>query len=322
MTDLASFFAEYDVESLRAKVLESDGIDIQGVYCLSTGKQVGTFDESVILDAIDEIGSEDEDALIDDLIVRVIASMRPSPALNKPDAYTIRELSSKRPADVMAFLVNRLNGNRHLLSQRSSDDSFQPLYNRIATHRRWTELSEIPDFPMTRWIHLLLELDAKMNLHDMSSPLIDVDKQGNLILAQSGTPLFSMVTLANHEDLYNAFESWAFAKLNEFDQRDRRMILEANWARGNTMVRRAFSRSYLENPEIANRRHAENHKKKSKAGRPAKSPRTQKINAEVNQFLHLLEGLLDGSIETPVAPSKPKPRVMTGASLKFLNKGA
>lgn len=320
MTDLASFFAEFDVESLRAKVLESDGIDIQGVYCLSTGKQVGTFDESVILDAIDEIGSEDDDEIADDLIVRVIASMRPSPSLNRPDHYTIRELATKRPVDVMAFLVNRLNGNRHLLSQRNSDESFQPLYNRIATHRRWTELAAIPDFPITRWIHLLLELDAKMNLHDIVSPMVSLDKASNWTLAATGTPLFSLVTLENHDDLYNTFESWAYAKLNEFDQRDRRMILEANWARGNTMVRRAFSRSYLENPEIANKRHAANLKKKSKAGRPTKSPRTQKLNAEVNQFLHLLEGLLDGSIETPAAPPKPKARVMTGASLNFLKK--
>lgn len=301
--DLAAFFESYDVAALRAKVLEAEGIDIQGVYCLATGKRMGFFDESEILSAIDEIGTDNEESLIDDLLVRVVASMRPSPAMNMPNRATIREMVSARPVDALCYLVNRLHGTRDLLTKRS-EHSFQPLIDRIATHIRWSAL-HAAGLDLTPWIHWLLELDAKMNLHDIQAPGFGEHRQ----------PLLNQVTLENQAEMLAAFEAWVFERLKEYDKRDKEMLAQARWIRGNSFARQGYVRSWLENPEIARRK--DEHKAKKKAGRPATNPKKQKLNEETNKFLHLLEGILDGTIETVKPAAKPKPRVLTGGMLKL-----
>jgi hypothetical protein len=317
MIDLKEFFADFDVQALRQKVLAERGVDIQGIYCLATGKLIGTLDESELRYAVDEIGIDDEEELMDDLIVRVVASMRPSITMNKPNRFTLRERMERTPVDVLAYLVNRLYGHRKLLTYRDGETSFQPLMDRISIHTRWTQLADA-GLDLKPWIHWLLELDSKMNLHDIIAPKVTLDKSNQWALAVSGTPLFMLVTMDNAEALLKTFESWTFDRLIEYDKRDRSAIQEANWYRGNTHAQPAYTRSWLENPEIANRKHAEELKRKkakAKAGRPVVSERTRKLNAEVDQFLHLLEGIIDGGIE--VEAPKPKPKVLTGGMLKL-----
>lgn len=319
MVDIQGFFADFDVEPLRARVLEDEGIDICGVYCLATGAKIGTFDSSVIEGAIDSIDYDDEETLVDDLIVRVVASMRPSPLMNKMDRFTVREMVARRPVDAFAFLANRLNGTRYTTLHRDGEVSFQPLYNRIAIHHRWSQLAA-DGLDLTPWIHWLLEVDAKMNLHDVSPPCISLDKTNNWILSREGTALLMLVTVDNAEELLGKFESWAFTLLGEYDDRDKRLIREANWTRGNSFAGAAYTRSWLENPEIANRKHAEElarKKKGAKAGRKPVSERTLKLNAEVDQFLHLLEGIMDGTVEDAPKPAPAKPRVLLGGALKL-----
>src|SRR4051812_44918908 len=105
ITQLADFLADDDIESLANKVLAEYEIDIRGVYCLQTGRLVGRFDDFAIQFAIDEESSDDEEALIDGLISRVIASMRPTPMLNMPDRLTLANLSAKHPVDIFCFLA-------------------------------------------------------------------------------------------------------------------------------------------------------------------------------------------------------------------------
>lgn len=305
---LKEFFAEYDIESLRCKVLEEEGVDICGVYCLATGKEMGFYNHEEILFAIDEIGVDDEEALIDDLLVRVVASMRPSPALNMPNRFTIQQMVEKRPVDAFAYLANRLHGTRNLLTKRS-ETSFEPLLGRIVLHARWTKL-HAAGVDLTPWTHWLLELDAKMNLHDIEAPGFGEHKQ----------PLLTQVTIDNQAEMLKAFESWVFDRLAAYDKRDSEMLKESNWIRGNSFTGSAYVRSWIENPEIANRKHAEqvkNRKKKASPGRKPTSARTQALNSEVDKFLHLLEGIMDGVTETPPVPVKPKPRVLLGGMLKL-----
>lgn len=312
--DLKEFFGAYDIDSLRTKVLAETGVDIQGVYCLATGKRMGTYDSSEILAAIDEIGTDDEESLIDDLLVRVVASMRPSPAMNMPNRATIREMVATRPVDALAFLANRLHGHRDLLTRRS-EYSFQPLIDRISLHRHWSDLAA-EGVDLTPWIHWLLEIDAKMNLHDVHPVRIEMGLKG-WIRSNVGSPLLTLVTKDNAEDFLKLFESWAFDQLVIYDRRDNELLKQSQWVRGNPMSGPAFVRSWLENPVIANRKAAEAHAKKGKVGRPATSAKKIAQNADVNQFIHLLEGILDGTIETATPATPPKPRVFTGASLKL-----
>lgn len=314
--DLKDFFAAYDIDSLRERILAEEHIDIQGVYCLHTGKRMGSYDADEILAAIEEIGTDDTDLLVDDLLVRVVASMRPSPALNMPNRQTLNQMVLTRPVDAFAYLANRLLGTRDLLVKRD-DSRFGPLLGRIKLYAHWSALVAA-GVDLTPWVHHMLEIDAKMNLHDVDGPAILEGEKGWL-LSKHGTPLLTLVTLENHEAMLKLFESWAFEQLALYDERDRRLLREGNWMRGNSLASPAFARSWLENPEIANRRHAEARAKKDKAknrtGRPAVSEKTLRQNAEVQQFMHLLDAVFDGEIAAPT-PVK-KPQVMTGGMLKL-----
>lgn len=313
ITQLAAFLADDDIESLAAKAWAEYEIDIRGVYCLQTGRLVGKFDDSVIQFAIDEESADDDETLIDGLIARVIASMRPTPMLNMPDRLTMVNLASKHPVDIFCFLANRLNSNRHFAANRSSQ-FLAPYIERIALHRQWTELV-LKGVDIRPWIHWLLELDAKRNLHDVSPPQVEVDRLNNWILTATGTSIFTLVTPENNANLLAVFEKWAFEGLAEFDERDRKALAQNQWMRGNTMTQPAYTRSWLENPEIANRKRADELKrlaKRVKNPRP-KSEKAQKLDAKVNQFLGLLEGILDGDIEPAI--QKPAVKLMTGANL-------
>lgn len=309
---LAAFLADSDIESLRERVLVDFNIDIRGVYCLHTGRLVGHFDDFVIQFAIDESG-DDEEEMIDGLMARVVASMRPTPMLNLPDRLTLANLSAKYPVDIFCFLANRLNGNRYLAANRSTD-ILAPYLGRIALHQQWTELA-LKGVNLRPWIHWLLELDAKRNLHDLTPPMMELDRLGKWIPTKTGKPLVHCVTPENEAELLKIFEKWAFELLAEFDARDRLATSQAQWMRGNTMAQPAYTRSWLENPEIANRKRAEELKKanRPKSTRP-KSEKAQALDAKVSQFLGLLDGILDGTLDAPT-PAKPAAKVLTGAML-------
>lgn len=315
---LSEFLAETDVESIRQTALAEYGVDIRGVYCLSTGRMVGTFDEDVIRFAIDEEPSDSEEEIIDGLIVRVIASMRPSPMLNKPDRVTLINLAAKHPVDVFCYLANRLASNRYLSTHRV--EALDPYLQRIAMHRQWSELA-LKGVDLRPWIHWLLELDSKRNLHDITPPQIELDRLNKWIHTHTGTYLLQLVTPENAATLLEVFEKWAFQRLGEYDERDKRLMSEANAImRGNSMSQQAYVRSWLENPEIAGRKHLAKLSKKKKAeSKPAK-PKTEKQrknDERLNQMFNLLDQVLEGSLEIPT-PAKPAPKAFTAGD--FLKK--
>jgi hypothetical protein len=315
---LAAFMADTDIDSLRELGLANHGIDILGLYCLHTGRRVGTFDDFVIQFAIDEESSDDDESLVDALVTRCVASMRPTPMLNKPDRITLMNLSERFPVDILAFLVNRLHGNRYLATHRPTDEILTPYIARIKAHQSWTDLAG-KGVDTRPWIHWLLELDAKRNLHDLTPPMVEKDRAGKWIETKNGESLFYLIDESNVADLLAFFEKWTFERVKEFDARDRQAEVEAKWMRGNTMTQPAYARSWIENPQFASKRAEQAHKAKNKPAPKPKSEKTRKLDAKVSQFLHLLDDIIDGGSE-PATPVKPGPVIRTGASLSFLRK--
>lgn len=301
-----------------AALAADDGIDIFGVYCLHTGKRIGSFERDEVLFALRDESSENIEDLVDAMIIRVVASMRPSPALNKPDHLTLRSLAISRPVDIMAYLVNRLNGTRDLLIKRS-DESLSPLVNRITTYNRIAGLAA-SGISLTPWIHWLLELDCKMNLHDLQAPIVK--------LAPFHRLMFDMLCIDNHEQLLKEFESWAIDHIRRFDKRDAQITRESNWIRGNTFARAAYVNSWMENPElprkveIANKKLQAKFDSKSKPGRP-KSEATRKREDRVAKALDALSAILDSKDPTPSsqpAKSAPTLRLNFAALAKHIKK--
>jgi hypothetical protein len=316
--NLQDFFADRDIESLRVLCLEQHGIDFTAVYCQSTGRKIGTFDDFVIQFAIDEESTDDDESLIDALMVRCIASMRPSPMLNRPDRVTLLNLASKHPVDVMAYLVNRLHSNRWIATHKNIE-ILEPHIAKIHTHFRWSAMAA-NGVDLSPWIHWLLELDAKRNLHELTPPCVQLDRLNKWFVSNIGDSLLYLVTADNEKEMLAIFEAWTFQRLKEFDARDREVLKQAEFMRGNTMTQTAYARSWLENPQFASKRAemASKNKNRVKVERP-KSEKAQKLDAKVSQFLFLLDDIMDNESVT-VTPKKPAPVQRTGANLPFLNR--
>lgn len=287
-----------------AQLAAEQFIDIRGIYCLHTGKKFGTIDDSELEEAIFEEGDCDDDELADAMIVRVVASMRPSPAMNKPDHGTIREMVARRPNDALAYLLNRLYGSRQLLINRG-DNWLSPMLNRIKTYN---VISHTTLKFRDAYIHWLLELDSKLNLHEVTPPTFEKDRLGKWFVTKTGSQL---IDVFHEAGVFEAFESWVFERLHEWDKKDSAALAQLRWAQGNRMTTSAYVRSYMEKPEIANRKHAEEYarRERAKAAKPKKpvSEKTRKQNERLASFLDLMDQVIDGKLDTsPMTPKKSK----------------
>jgi len=291
------------------------GVDIRAMYCLYTGKRIGELDWSVLTDMIvdesSEIDDADVEAIADALVIRCVASMRPSPAMNKPDRFTLSRMAKNRPVDAIAYLINRLLGNRNLLTHRSGTASFQPLIDRIATHAKWTKLAA-EGVDLSPWTHWLLELDSKMNLHDLTCPQIAKDRLGKWItVREGGDSILSLIEKSNCAELLAVFESWVFQQLEVFDERDRQATQQAKWWRGNSHTASAYVDSYLDNSNVVSRKSAaiEVLRQKKVKSRPLSEKAMQKLvqrKLAMDVLDSLLSGQLSDALETPVTQAKPK----------------
>lgn len=302
-------------KAIIAAGIAQHGVDVTQMYCLHTGKPIGQIFDSELEEAIYEEGDQDIESIADALVIRCVASMRPSPALNKPDHGTIREMAARRPIDALAYLLNRLYGSKQLLTNRG-EQWFAPLIARIETHRLLCDSYHAPNATVYAAVtHWLLELDSKLNLHEITAPLFEKDRLGKWLVTKTGKPFVQVI----HEpDALAAFESWVFERLHEWDKRDSAALAQLRWSNGNRMTTSAYVRSYLDNPEIANRKHAEELKRKQKAANAAPkkpvSEKTRKNNERLNSFLALMDDVIDGKL--PAAPVTPKKsRVILGGML-------
>lgn len=313
---LSQFFDSDDIDSrysLSEVVAHAEkiyGFDIRNMYCLYTGKPLGRMFDSELEFALAEEISDDIDDLADAMVVRIVASMRPSPALNKPDHLTLKNLSAKYPVDTISYLINRLNGTRDLLLKRDGTNSFGPLLARIKTYHKWYGLAA-KGFDLARWTHWLLELDCKMNLHDLVTPKVSKSRKGRWLTTFDGAPLFDMLDESNADELYPIFESWVFEKLGVYEDRHKAAVAQENWIRGNRMTVAAYTRSWIENPVIARRATDAQPKNQPKTvGRP-KTPATKKKESKLFGALALLD-----SLNETIAP-KPAPKPVTTPKLKL-----
>lgn len=299
------------ISAVRKLAYDSYKVDISGVYCLHTGKEIGSFNDDEIHAALRDEASSDIEELMDAMLVRIVASMRPSPALNKPDLQTIRMMVDNRPLDAMAYLVNRLEGSRQLITKRH-DSAFSALLSRITNYSSLRLLKE-NGFDFRPWLHWLLELDSKRNLHDLEPPLFEKDRLGKWLTtknSQTSVSLVEALTLPG-EGLLAAFESWVFDQLSRYNVRDAQVTRESNWVRGNALTRQAYAQSWLSNPnltrkvEIANNKRQAEYNKSQKPGRP-KSEKTRKMDERVDAILNKFANVFDGKAPALVNP-KPKP---------------
>lgn len=206
---------------------EAYGFDPQGVYCQLTGKQIGSFLDSEFDALIESLGALDPEEMVDDIAIRLLASMRPSIRWNVMREESLKELREAEPVDTLAYLINRLFaplGYRKLGVQALLAD----YEHRIKTHQLCSEWG-VNDSTNTL-LYMLLELDAKWSL-DLEFPPF------------SWRDFFEAESM-NHR--IEMLQAWYERRVEAWDKKVKADAMQIKWSRtGHALAKPAFMAEYL-----------------------------------------------------------------------------
>lgn len=129
------------------------------LYCSVTGKRLGAMDDDEFQATLDLLAPTEQnlESIIDDMRLRVVASMRPSTRWNKFRSESLDELRKAQPIETLAYLLNRL------FEPLNNLGSIWSIEQRIHV---WQELQQI-NGPVTQVIHQLLEMDTRTGLNQL-----------------------------------------------------------------------------------------------------------------------------------------------------------
>jgi len=118
-----------------------NGFDPQVVYCSITGRPIGRFDDEIIIESLAEMGTMDDEEVLDDLLTRTLSSMRPSPNWNMADAHSLKRRVKSAPTQTLSYLLIRLYSPHSGLKQGFMERTREYL-RRISIHRFCTVLCQ------------------------------------------------------------------------------------------------------------------------------------------------------------------------------------
>lgn len=269
-----------NIAEVRMQFLTQYQFDPTKLYCLHTGKPIGIilFEEFESTVAEIAINCTDLESIADDLAMRILASMRPSLKWNKLRDSTLPEMRVNQPVETLAYLLNKLMTPSR---DDNTQDFFQVHRTRILTYQQVSRLTKEQVDEMT---HLLLEIEAKLNLEKEVSPLtIDAP------------PKESWFTLT-----MSLLRPW-HAKRVAFHAKAE---ADAQWFAANPGARKAFYASWMERAPPS-----ETAVKKAEKQR------------EVNYMSSMLDALLNpGSqnikpVSQRVEPAAPAPAVLASTKM-------
>lgn len=198
------------------------GINPLTIYCQFTGKPVGRLYQEEVESLFGL--NPDVETIADDLMVRTLASMRPSIMWNYMRSESLDLLMQERPRETLAYLLNRLF--------QPSDYGKLPLAARLDDlHTRIRLYSFILDMDVKdqkRLMEMLIEVDAKMNLTMQTIDLRATDFM-----------LF-------FKDSMEAIERWHEFCMKRYARNQRLEEDQRRWMKGNTLARPAFFRTFME----------------------------------------------------------------------------
>lgn len=149
--------------ALFEKFLEQFGYAPDSMHCLVTGKPIGLISAAELFDTLDLIRqtTSDDESVMDDYRMRLVAAMRPSTRWNKFREETLETMRERFPVELAAYLLNRLAEPKNKIGNIWSVE------NRIYVYQHCETLHTI--LTQTEWddmIHMLLTLDIRTGLVD------------------------------------------------------------------------------------------------------------------------------------------------------------
>lgn len=301
------------LDQCAEQVTDVHGLDLFSMYCLHTGQSIGTLNRAVFITALIDEGAMDDsedgsvldiETLADSLFVRCIASMRPSPSLNRPTTQTLKRLLESSPRTVLAYLLNRYHVSDWRTATHRDDSWFETMMHKIRVWQHLLVIDSDPDVDCVErsfrvLAHWLLELDSKCNLHTLTPAVSWFDKFFACESAES-------------------FETFA----NEFALLATPLIIEADrlFQIGNRMASSAYIKSWFDHPD-------QNQRKVEIAGRIKGRSRQELFDnyGSVAVGAMLAEDSRKAKAERAAAKAKADSRIIKGRSsrsksAKLINK--
>lgn len=170
-------------DAIINKMIEETHINPTLIYCQFTGAIIGklsSLEIQLLFDSFDENISDDE--IIDELYVRTLASMRPSPAWNKLSRESIERLRQINPSRVCAYLLGRYYQSRdkaYTNHVRTLDEILRDGFNRIIVSEK-LEQADTNSEAFKQFLSFLLLIDSHFNITaidslDLPSNPLDID---------------------------------------------------------------------------------------------------------------------------------------------------
>lgn len=195
------------------------GFTPDSIFCLVTGKRIGSLDTEELASLIESL-TDDVEEIVDDLAMRLFASMRPSMRWNKMRTDSLDEMRKQVPHETLAYLLNRL---------------FAPVDKRISYVVEHGERIKVYNFlakfaadeTLNQAIHLLLEIDARVGLQQ---------------LAPKFTAESMIKSCKSSEALVAFLTPWHAECLAKYEK----SLAESAYLTANPLAKTAFFRSFME----------------------------------------------------------------------------
>jgi len=211
---------------------ESTGVNPLTLYCSITGAPIGEFDRDTFNGVMAEVfeymdPQQDAEEITDDLMLRTLSSMRPSPVWNYSDRQSLNKRMKSRPAETLSYLLIRLYEPSSQL-KLEHDRRLGLYHRRILIHRlcKWVVETKLN---WQEWIYLLIEIDALYNLTSLSIP-------GNDILSTLGEIRYAAEGENGPEQFESFLDGWrAWHKklYDEYEKKQRAALRQDQWLKGN-----------------------------------------------------------------------------------------
>lgn len=230
----------YSTVQYRAiqQLASETGIDAEGIYCQVTGRMIGYLDLEVMQDIFASMPDMDAESISDDLRIRTLTSMRPSPAWNylRPNTLALKVKSD--PIGLLSYLLIRCEEPVDLKSYVPDlQTQMGRLQNRITMWQVVNRMT-IDSETLEALLLVLLELDAKFSLKNLAVP-------HNIRALLLGNPKDTLTILSRWRDKLVDAE---IKRQNEQSYSDR------SFTRGNAAAKQAFVQELIRQTPVSERK--------------------------------------------------------------------
>lgn len=220
-----------DYIAVCTKFMDEIGFNPAYLYCQVTGKPIAKSTE--LVDLIESLKG-DVDGVIDDVALRVLASMRPSVFWNAMREHSLQDMRLQRPIELCAYLLNRLFAPSTGVDKLALPDRLGMYSDRIKSYALLAQWGM--DERLDSMMFMLLELDAKLNLSRESCPFTAYDF------------FFDAPT---HNERLAMLTEYYEKRIAHYNRQQKVELDEARWFKGNSLARTPYVSAFWEKKPLS-----------------------------------------------------------------------